>query len=74
MTGWLGLQQHDCLPGEWLLWHPQHAVQSPGALVASSLCFTRLSWLPMFLFVHGSKVIVAAAGIAGLSICRALVD
>ena len=49
------------------------AVQSPGALVASSLCFTRLSWVPLFHFVQGSIVIVATAGIAGLSLCRALV-
>ena len=48
-------------------------VQSLGTLVASSVCFTSLSQL-LLLFAQGSIVIVATAGIAGLSFCRALTD
>ena len=51
------------------------AVQSPWALIASSLGVTVLLQLSVLLLsAQGSIVIVTTAGIAGLSLCRALVD
>ena len=50
------------------------AVQPLGALVASTMCFAGLSSLSLLFFAQGSIVVVATAGIVGLSLCRAFID
>ena len=55
------------------------AVAAAAQLLAGGMACTvsmvsAVKWFPMFLFAQGGIVIEATAGVAGLSLCRALVD